>query len=84
MKAADIGADAVGGSELIGVTKLLFGQCTLTSAEASLSVSPGSLNGVNCSISGVDGDDSAIATLGSANSCFDAAQAVPSSGQAKV
>ena len=38
VKAAEIATDAVGASELQGVTKLLYGQCTLTSGEAGTSL----------------------------------------------
>ena len=71
VKAADIGADAVGGSELIGVTKLLFGQCVLTSDENGLLLPPAGGTSIDCNISGVDSDDSAIATMTtSLNPCF--------------
>ena len=35
VKSAEIATDAVGAAELQGVTKLLFGECKLTSAEAT-------------------------------------------------
>ncbi|MGI0016792.1 MAG: hypothetical protein ACREBU_25510, partial [Nitrososphaera sp.] len=57
VKAADIGVDAVGGSELQGVTKLLFGQCVLTSAQNFEVVLPGNGLLIGCNISGVDSDD---------------------------
>ena len=41
VKVADIGPDAVGGSELIGVTKLLFGQCVISDAVKTTPVSAG-------------------------------------------
>ena len=61
VKAAEIATDAVGGSELQGVTKLLFGQCKLDSNEASALLPPGGQTAVACTITGVDSDDTAIA-----------------------
>ena len=74
VKAAEIAADAVGGSELQGVRKLLFGQCTLTSSENSVSVISGGVLAIDCSISGVQDGDSAVATLTQGSSCFDVAR----------
>lgn len=71
VKAAEIGADAVGGSELIGVSKLLFGQCLADSTEGNVQVFGGDSLSVQCMISGVDSDDSAIAAKNSGNNCFD-------------
>jgi hypothetical protein len=71
VKVADIGADAVGGSELIGVTKILFGQCKADSTEGTFVVGPGGDVDILCSISGVDADDSAIAMRNSGNGCFE-------------
>ncbi|MGH9876977.1 MAG: hypothetical protein ACREBU_04820 [Nitrososphaera sp.] len=86
VKAADIGADAVGGSELIGVTKLLFGQCTLSSTDASVVVDGGGIFQIpiNCAISGVDSDDSAIATLTAGSNCFDVAETNTGSNKVTV
>lgn len=70
VKAADIGTDAVGASELQGVTKLLFGQCSINN---SVQVPPGSATTVNCFINGVDSDDSAVASINDGTGgCFDA------------
>ncbi|MGH9876845.1 MAG: hypothetical protein ACREBU_06825 [Nitrososphaera sp.] len=80
---SEIAADAVGGSELIGVTKLLFGQCTLTNEEATTTVPPGGRLNVDCIISGVDSDDSAIVTRNAGTACFDLVAAVPQSGDVK-
>jgi len=82
--ASEIAANSVGASELIGVTKLLFGQCVLTSEEASTPTNPGILRGITCTISGVDTDDSAVATLNGGNNCFDAHQALTESGNVLV
>src|ERR1051325_4266478 len=62
VKAAEIATDAVGAAEPQGVTKLLFGQCVLTSAESSISIDPGTFLGINCTISGVALGDTAVAT----------------------
>jgi len=59
VKAAEIATDAVGAPELQGVTKLLFGECTITQD------TPLAANGTivkSCVISGVDSDDRAIVT----------------------
>lgn len=84
VKASDIGAGAVGGSELIGVTKLLFGQCVLTSGEGSTSVGASGVLGITCTISGVDTDDRAVATYNLGNICFEVAQAITQSGSVAV
>ena len=71
VKAADIGTDAVSADELKGVTKLLFGQCVLSDAVKMAPVTAGGFLQPTCNISGVDTDDSAIATLnGSPSNCF--------------
>ena len=79
IKAADIAADAVGGSELQGVTKLLFGQCTLTNTEATTGIGVGGVFPVLCSMEGIDADDSAIATMTSGSDCFHVSKATPTS-----
>ena len=59
VKALEIATDAVGAAELQGVTKLLFGECTITQT------TPVGVNGTlvkSCVISGVDADDRAIVT----------------------
>ena len=84
VKAAEIATDAVGGSELQGVTKLLFGQCDLDSTEAGSNIAPGGLITVQCNISGVDSDDSATATMVSGVSCFAVTKAAPSTGVVSV
>jgi hypothetical protein len=75
VKAAEIATDAVGAAEIQGVTKLLFGQCKLTDTEAKTQVNAGDPFDIECSINGVDADDTAIATLGGffSNTCFDVA-----------
>ena len=70
VKAAEIAPDAVGGSELIGVTKLLFGRCVPTSDQRTTVMDPNDFEDVNCTISGVDSDDSAVATINASVPCF--------------
>jgi hypothetical protein len=78
VKAADIAADAVGASELQGVNKLLFGQCVLGDTDKAKEVSSGGILVIICNISGVDSDDTAVATLGHVSfSCFTLAKAIP-------
>lgn len=72
VKAPEIATDAVGGAELQGVTKLLFGQCVLSSAENTLNIAAGAFLTKSCNISGVDSDDSAIALINAGNDCFEA------------
>lgn len=84
IKAAEIAADSVGGSELQGVTKLLFGQCVLTSDEFSTLVAAGELLAVDCTISGVESDDSAVATMNGGLYCFEIQRAFSQSGHVKV
>jgi hypothetical protein len=72
----EIAPDAVGGSELQGVSKLLFGQCISTESQRTSATLPGFLWQVACTITGVDADDSAVATLNNqAASCFEIAHA---------
>lgn len=72
---ATIAPDAVGASELQGVSKLLFGQCKTDATEGSANVTSTALKAINCSITGVDSDDSALANRNSGNQCFDVANA---------
>jgi hypothetical protein len=83
VKAAEIATDAVGAAELQGVTKLLFGECTITSNTQKES---GGVIDSFCAISGVDSDDRAIAIKnsvgpGTADRCFDITQAQPVPGK---
>ena len=84
VKAAEIATDAVGGAELSMVTKLIFGQCMLTNSEATTNIQPLEVSDINCSISGVDNDDSAVATLNNSNFCFHAAKAEPETNSVHV
>jgi hypothetical protein len=78
VKAAEIATDAVGAAEIQGVTKLLFGQCAVDSGEAASSVDQTKFLNIDCAISGVDADDSAVATKSDGNSCFEVEKALPS------
>lgn len=62
--AAVIATDAVGAAELQGVTKLIFGKCVLNSGYATADIPPGAGFFKNCSISGVDDKDFAVASVG--------------------
>lgn len=85
VKAAEIATDAVGAAELQGVTKLLFGECTLTS---NVPIVSGGYIAPGCGISGVDPDDRAIAILNSSNNlnypCFNISAATPRGGEVQV
>ena len=86
VKAAEIATDAVGAAELQGVTKLLFGECTITSN--TLKDSGGVIDSF-CAISGVDSDDRAIAiknsvTGATADRCFDIVLAQPVTNQVNL
>jgi hypothetical protein len=84
IKAAEIATDAVGAAELQGVTKLLFAECS-TSDFIGYTISAGGILGGDCKISGVDANDSIIATKnGSANYCFDVVGGIPSNGAAMI
>jgi hypothetical protein len=85
VKASDIATDAVGAAELQGVTKLLFAQCGLTSTEANTSVPASLYLTVQCTISGVDSDDTAIATRDNgANNCFPIVHTQLNAGEVNV
>jgi hypothetical protein len=85
VKAEDIAADAVGASELQGVTKLLFGECVLTSAEATTVVPAGARKTIECSISGVDDNDNVVATLTNPSVvCFSVVGAITDPGKVSV
>ena len=60
VKAAEIATDAVGAAELAGVTKLLFGECTVTN---NTPIAAGAAIGPACLINGLDLDDRVIAIL---------------------
>jgi hypothetical protein len=77
VKAAEIATDAVGAAELAGVTKLLFGECTVT---VNTPIAPGKAIGPPCLISGLDLDDRVIAILNKSNNpsaitCIDTSSA---------
>jgi hypothetical protein len=64
VKAAEIATDAVGAAELAGVTKLLFGECTVT---VNTPIAAGGAIGPPCLIGGIDLDDRVIAVLNKSN-----------------
>lgn len=73
--ASEIAADAVGGSELAGVTKLLFGECTVDAEESSRVIGQGGILGISCPVNGVAVGDNAMASMNAGNSCFSATKA---------
>ena len=77
VKAAEIATDAVGSSELQGVTKLLYGKCVVDSSTGTSSVAPGNGIAIPCAITGVDLDDRALAQKNSGNGCFTEREAYP-------
>jgi hypothetical protein len=86
VKAAEIATDAVGAAELAGVTKLLFGECTVT---FNAPIAAGLVIGKVCVISGVDLDDRAIAILNHSDNqgaylCLNISAAKPGSGEVEV
>lgn len=84
IKAADIATDAVGAAEIIGVKKLNFAQCRADNAEGTKQVASGSNLGVDCSISGVDSDDSVLASMNSGVVCFDIQKIEPSASNIHI
>lgn len=84
VKAAEIATDAVGAAELAGVTKLLFGECTITS---NAQIIGGGVTAPACAISGVDPDDRAIAILNHSTGssiCLNILAANPDAGEVFV
>ncbi|MGI0016246.1 MAG: hypothetical protein ACREBU_22730 [Nitrososphaera sp.] len=86
VKAAEIATDAVGAAEIAGVTKLLFGECTITS---NAPIASGGVTAPGCGISGLDVDDRAIAILNtsdnpSAYECLNISAANPRGGEVEV
>jgi hypothetical protein len=65
VKAQDIATDAVGASELEGVSKLIFGSCSITFPPDA------SGSGVNCPFTGARPGDHIIATIDSTWRCGD-------------
>jgi hypothetical protein len=63
VKAQDIAADAVGASELQGVSKLIFGTCSLTFPDNS------GISGASCPITGARPGDRVVATVESTFQC---------------
>ena len=67
VKAQDLAPDSVGASEIIGVTKLEFTTCSLSSG---LTFSPGGITVKSCPVPGVTTADKVIVTKESGNACF--------------
>jgi hypothetical protein len=84
VKAAEIATDAVGASELKGVTKLIFAHCELTTGEATFVYTPGDFDGIDCSITGVDSSDTVVATLDKSSHCFHVEGAVAETDNVQV
>ena len=67
ISAADLGPDSVGASEIKGVTKLIFANCTYSPG----SIPAGSgVGNIPCSATGVAAGDNAIGTVNSWNGCI--------------
>jgi hypothetical protein len=64
IKSNDIAADAVGASEIRGVSKLLFGSCSITFTDNAVGV-----GGFNCPVTGASPGNHVVATLQSTWSC---------------
>lgn len=69
VKAAEIATDAVGASELKGVTKLIFAECTLSFDDDDI-VGSQTFIGTTCDVPGADGNDKVIVSK-NANRCFE-------------
>lgn len=72
VKAAEIATDAVGAAEIAGVTKLIFGKCTIGATVGSTPVAPGKGIFTYCNIPGVFYPDRAVAMYNGGNDCWDA------------
>ncbi len=81
---SEIATDAVGASEIQGVTKLLFGQCKADSTEGTTMLDSGEGIFIECSISGVDADDSAVASHNEASGCFKVGGVLPTTNVVNV
>ena len=84
IKAPEIATDAVGAAELQGVTKLLFGECVLSSSDANANITHGFAILKTCNISGVDSDDFAVATFTKGSPCFAVSLADTQAGSVSV
>jgi hypothetical protein len=92
--AADLATDSVGSSEIIPnsvgavelkeVSKLLFSECVLSSADANANVTHGLAILKTCNISGVDSDDFAVATFTKGSPCFAVTLADTQNGSVNV
>ena len=84
VRAAEIATDAVGAAELQGVTKLLFGECVLSSSDSNANVTHGLAILKTCNIAGVDSDDFATATFTKGSPCFAVSLADTQTGSVNV
>jgi len=82
--AADIAANAVGASELQGVTQLQFAHCQAADNVASIDVPSGGNLVVTCFVPGVRGEDAAVASLNNKNGCFGITTVVPDGGKLNI
>ncbi len=73
VKAAEIAANAVGASELKGVSKLIFSECTVAPAGTFI---PGGTFVTSCSVPGAAFGDNAVATANAAG-CYGMVHASP-------
>jgi hypothetical protein len=80
----EIATAAVGAAELQEVTKLLFGQWVPTDTQKATSIAVSNTIAITCSISGVDTDDRAYATLNFSQGCFKVSTAYPGNNQVNV
>ena len=81
VKAAEIAANAVGASELQGVTKLEFRECSISFATP---ISSGFTSSGLCPMPGLTTSDKVIVTKEHGNPCFLAANAVPENGNIRI
>ena len=70
VKAAEIATDSVGAAELAGVTKLIFGKCTISATVGNTAVAAGRSIFAYCNIPGVFYPDRAVAMYNGANDCW--------------
>lgn len=75
VKSQDLAPDSVGGSEIIGVTKLIFAECTVTS---NVQFPHGSgIGGLGCSAQGAASSDNVVAVVNGGNGCWGLTAAKP-------
>ena len=84
VKASDIATDAITADEIKGVSKLIFAHCMLTSAVGGANIAVGEQTMIECTISGVDYDDSGSDNLNNTGPCVEVVHAVPYIGRVDV